>query len=206
MVRVKICGITNLDDALAAIECGADALGFVFAKSPRRVTPALAKEICGMLPPFISKVGVFVDEEANSVDEIAKKCGLDTLQFHGSEDPAYLQSFKGAYKVIKAFRVPKDFEPDAIKGYDVDGILLDTYAEGKAGGSGRVFDWDIAVKVKDATRIPLILSGGLDGGNIERAIKEVSPFAVDVSSGVEVAPGKKEKDKMKEFIRAAKGR
>lgn len=206
MVRVKICGITNLEDALMAVEYGADALGFVFATSPRRIQPEVAKEIIMELPPFVSKVGVFVDEEAEAVQKIAKECGLNSLQFHGKESPVYCSAFKGAYKVIKAFRVSADFKLETLRGYEVDGALLDTYIEGRAGGSGLTFDWKIAREVKVSSMRPLILSGGLSPENVAQAISETEPFAVDVSSGVEISPGKKDGEKMREFIRAAKSR
>ncbi|MDI6799836.1 MAG: phosphoribosylanthranilate isomerase [Actinomycetota bacterium] len=206
MVRVKICGITNLDDALMAVEYGADALGFVFATSPRRIEPNVAREIIMELPPFVSKVGVFVDEGAQAVQKIAKECGLDSLQFHGKERAVYCSAFKGAYKVIKAFKVSADFKFETLRGYGVDGVLLDTYVEGRAGGSGLTFDWQIAREVKASSMRPLILSGGLNPQNVAEAIQAAHPFAVDVSSGVEAAPGRKDGPKIEKFIRRAKGR
>ncbi len=196
MVRVKICGITNKEDAFLAVDLGADALGFIFAPSPRRITPQKAKDIIKALPPFIDKVGVFVNEEAQKVKDICKFCFLTSLQFHGDEPPLYCTQFKE--KVIKSFSV-KDKVPEGIEEYKVDAYLLDTFHEKKRGGTGKRFDWNIAARVKD-TGVPLILSGGLTPENVGIAIRKVRPYAVDVSSGVEIKPGKKSKTKMKKFF------
>ncbi|MCX5712938.1 MAG: phosphoribosylanthranilate isomerase [Candidatus Omnitrophica bacterium] len=203
MVRVKICGVTNLKDALAAIDAGADALGFVFAKSPRRIKPSDAAGIIGKLPVFVNCVGVFVNESVKSVEKIAKQCKLDTLQFHGEEGPEYCRHFKKTHKVIKAFKIKDIKSLKIMPRYDVDGYLLDTYARGAVGGTGLVFDWAIAKRAKKM-KSHLILSGGLDVKNVKNAVKIVRPYAVDVSSGVEARPGKKNLKVMREFIKAVK--
>lgn len=199
MIRVKICGITNVDDALLAAEFGADALGFIFAESPRRVTPTIASEVIKKLPPFISKVGVFVDEDKEVVSEIAFACGLDTLQFHGREAPAYCARFreKGA-KVIKAVRVKNKESLEHLSRYSVDAFLLDTHVEGMPGGTGLTFDWELALQAREYG--PIILSGGLNPENVAEAIRTVRPVAVDVSSGVEKRTGKKDSDKLRVFF------
>ncbi|MDI6703379.1 MAG: phosphoribosylanthranilate isomerase [bacterium] len=198
MVKVKICGITNKEDALASIDVGCDALGFVFAKSPRRITPEKARKIISALPPFVSIVGVFVDESAEIVKGIADYCKLDVLQFHGNESPSYCKEFSGI-RVIKAFRIKDEGSLDIIKGYNLTCYLLDTYVEEGYGGTGKTFNWDLAKKVGMFSRI--ILSGGLTVDNISHAIKAVHPYGVDVSSGVESRPGKKDHEKLCEFIR-----
>ncbi|MFQ5574027.1 MAG: phosphoribosylanthranilate isomerase [Terriglobia bacterium] len=195
--RVKICGITNERDALAAVELGAHAVGFIFAESPRRVTPAQARPIIERLPPFVSKVGVFVDEEGAAVEETAAFCGLDTVQFHGSETPDYCAGFRA--KVIKSFRVKDAVRERDLEPYRVDAFLLDTYSREAFGGTGKTFDWQVALEVKQAGR-PLILSGGLNPENVAEAVELVCPYAVDVSSGVERAPGEKDPTKLKAFI------
>jgi len=198
VVKVKICGITNKEDAFFAVDFGADALGFIFYPlSPRNITPLQAKKIIKMLPPFIDRVGVFVNENPLKVKEISSFCGLTTLQFHGDESPSYC-SFFPCYKVIKSFSI-KDRLPSSLLKYRVDAILLDAFCEGKRGGTGKTFRWDLALEVKDFG-FPLIISGGLSPGNVRGAIEKVRPYAVDVASGVEEKPGKKSKDKLREFI------
>jgi len=199
MVRVKICGITNVRDALAAVKCGTWALGFVFyKKSPRYVSPTKVKAIIQHLPPFVTAVGIFVNEQERAVKRIAEFCGLNALQFHGDETPAYCQKFKG-YKVIKAFRIKDKFKLKDILRYKTDAYLLDTFHGKFYGGSGQTFNWDI---IKDHKKLskPVILSGGLNPHNVAQAISKVNPYAVDVSSGVEQSPGKKNKKLMKEFF------
>jgi len=200
MVKVKICGITNEEDALLAVKLGADALGFIFAPSPRRITPQEAKRIIDILPPFIDRVGVFVNEEISRVKGIAQFCSLTTLQFHGDESPWYCSQFP--QKVIKSFSVRNEI-PQRIFEYRVDAYLLDTFCEKKRGGTGRAFNWEIARKVVELN-FPLILSGGLTPHNVKDAVKKVRPYAVDVGSGVEDYPGKKSKEKLREFIQNAK--
>ena len=201
-VKVKICGITNLDDALFAAESGADALGFVFwKKSPRFVEASVAKAIVKALPPFVSCVGVFVDEEASRVNGIARQAGLSCVQLHGSETPEFCGSIEA--KVIKAFRIKQGNDIASLSDYDVSAFLLDSYSEGAPGGTGKVFDWDCAVEAKKYGKV--ILAGGLTPGNIAEALRKVGPYGVDVSSGVESSPGKKDRVKVKEFIRLVRG-
>ena len=200
MTKIKICGITNKEDALWAINLKVDALGFIFAASPRRVEAEIVQEIVELLPPFISSVGVFVDEDREKVEEIAECCCLTTLQFHGEESPSYCEGFK--QKIVKALRIEnKDILEKAVQYKDkVDAYLLDTYSPLKYGGTGKTFDWPIAKEIK-RFGLPIILSGGLNPENIREAIGEVEPYAVDVSSGVEEKPGKKNLEKLINFIR-----
>jgi phosphoribosylanthranilate isomerase len=189
-VRVKICGITNLTDALSACELGAWAVGFVFYRqSPRFISSLSARKVIERLPPFITPVGVFVNEKAEKVKAIADICGIKTLQFHGNESTAYCRRFN-KFKVIKALRIHPRTNIEIFKNYDVDALLLDTYQEGVFGGTGKSFNWSFALKAKQLG-IPLILSGGLNPHNISQAIQRVHPYALDVSSGVEKYPGKK---------------
>lgn len=199
MIRVKICGITNVDDALLAVELGAHALGFIFAESPRRVTPIMASQIIEKLPPLITKVGVFVDEDKEMVSEVAAVCGLDALQFHGSEPPEYCTRFKEkGVKVIKAVRVKNRESLEPLSHYSADAYLLDTHVEGMAGGTGVTFDWKLALEAKKFG--PIILSGGLNSENVAEAIRVAKPFGVDVCSGVEKRTGKKDLDKLRAFF------
>lgn len=200
MVRVKICGITNREDALLAVEAGAHALGFVFAESPRKVEPETVRQIVEILPPFISRVGVFVNEDQCMIEEISAICGLDVLQLHGDETPSYCTKFNK--KVIKAIRVQDSSVLVSMVKYKVDAFLLDAFVPDKFGGTGRTFDWQIALQAKSLGRI--ILSGGLDPENIIDAIAQVEPYAVDVSSGIEAQPGKKDPKKLKAFFEAIK--
>lgn len=199
MVRVKICGITRLEDALAAVDAGAHALGFVFyEKSPRKVSIQTAANICAALPPFVSKVGVFVNELEYTIEKAVADCGLDTLQFHGDEPPGFCQKFP--VKSIKAFRMKSESDLAALPDYDVDAWLLDAFSEKEQGGTGKTFDWSLAVKAKSIGKIPIILSGGLNPDNIQQAIKSVQPYAVDASSSLEESPGKKNPQRVKAFL------
>ncbi len=200
MTRVKICGITNIEDALLASDLGAWALGFIFyKKSPRYVGSKKVKAIIKQLPPFVTPVGVFVNEKADVVNKTADFCGLKVLQFHGEESPAYCRSFK-AYRVIKAFRVKGTFDLKVLKPYQVSAYLFDTYQHDQYGGTGQSFDWQLIKSVKK-TGIPMILSGGLHIGNLGEAIKAAQPYAVDISSGVESSPGKKSESKLRQLFK-----
>ena len=199
MTRIKVCGITNERDALWAVKFGVDALGFIFAESPRRVYPGVVKRIVSLLPPFVSRVGVFVNEDKERVREVAQTCSLTSLQFHGDESPFYCQEFS-EWKVIKSFRVKDEGILEEISRYRVDAYLLDTYSANKRGGTGEIFDWEIARKVKKLG-IPIILSGGLNPENITQAIIKIRPYAVDVSSGVEKEIRKKDYQKLRNFVR-----
>lgn len=190
--RIKICGITNQADALEAISCGADALGFIFAESPRIVTKEIVKEIINSLPSKIATVGVFVNQTAAEINEIMQYCGLKIVQLHGAVTPEFCAQIK--FPFLKVFRIDKDFDSSTIKQFNNSlGFLLDTFAKEQAGGTGQIFDWSIAVQIKGQTKKPLILSGGLNPLNIAKAINTVQPDAVDISSGVEATPGKKDK-------------
>jgi len=199
VVRVKVCGITNLEDALAAFFNGADAIGFVFyKKSPRYITYAEAGNISRILPKKILRVGVFVDAKEDEIKKAARLCGLDMLQFHGEETPGFCSRFKG-YKVIKAFRVREGFDLRRLRGYKTFAYLFDAFSKDKAGGTGRKFDWNL-LKKADKIKRPVFLSGGLNRRNIKYALKALDPEWVDVSSGVESRPGKKDHKKIEEFI------
>jgi phosphoribosylanthranilate isomerase len=201
MVRIKICGITNLEDALLAADLGAHALGFIFyAKSPRCVAPEAAREIIRQLPPLVVSVGVFVDEEAARVRDLAARVGLDWVQLHGTETPEYCRSL--GRRVLKGFRIQDENSLKALPAYRgaVQAFLLDTYQQGRTGGTGEAFDWDLA---RQAQRYgPIVLAGGLTAANVALAIKTAQPQAVDVASGVEAAPGKKDPEKLRAFFRA----
>ena len=203
MIKIKICGITNKEDALWAVNLKVDALGFIFADSPRRVEPEIVQGIIELLPPFISSVGVFVNEDREKVKEITESCHLTTLQFHGQESPSYCEGFK--QKIVKALRIKdKSVLKKAVQYKDkVDAYLLDTYSASKYGGTGKTFDWRIAKEIKKFG-LPIILSGGLNPENIREAISEAEPYAVDVSSGVEERPGKKNLKKLINFVRIAR--
>lgn len=201
-VKVKICGITNLEDAQAAVEAGADAIGFIFyEKSPRFIPIDEAAKIRRFINPFVHVVGVFVDPSYTFAREVMEKVELDFIQFHGNESPELCRLF--GEKSIKAFRVKDVSSLESCRLYQNIVWLLDTYSPTAHGGTGTSFDWKIAIQAK--TLNPnLILSGGLNPDNVAEAIKMVKPLAVDVSSGVEISPGKKDKEKIKRFIKAAK--
>jgi phosphoribosylanthranilate isomerase len=195
MVRVKICGIRTVEAALAAVEAGADALGFVFAPSPRRVTPQEAERIIRELPPFVSRVGVFVDAPRREALEIAGDCRLDVLQFHGGEAPDYCRGWQ--QQVVKAFRVRDGSVLEQMDRYEVAACLLDAYVPGRAGGTGQCFDWGLARQAAERRRI--ILAGGITPANVEQAIRQARPYAIDVSSGVETG-GVKDPDKIRGLL------
>lgn len=201
MVRIKICGITNREDALMAVEAGADALGFVFFQgSPRYISPEQAAGIIRCLPPFVQTVGLFVNEEVTTVNRVADQCGLDLVQLHGEESPDYCLAV--TRKIIKAFRIKNASDLDHMHDYQVAGYLLDAWSPSAHGGTGTTFNWDIAARV--AVSHCIILAGGLTPENVAEAIVEVTPYAVDVSSGVESVPGKKDAGKVVRFMRAAR--
>ncbi|MBI4680242.1 MAG: phosphoribosylanthranilate isomerase [Nitrospirae bacterium] len=201
MGRVKICGITNIEDAVAAAEYGADAIGFVFQpKSPRAITPETAKNIVSALPPFITTIGVFVNESKWEIEKIIRYVGLNIVQLHGNEPPDACQLNR---KVIKAIRVKDLTDLEPLKRYNVSAFLLDTYSPHTMGGTGQIFNWDIAVEAKKFGRI--ILAGGLNHENIEEAIKWVRPYGIDVATGVESnKKGEKDHKKLKLFIEKAR--
>ena len=190
MVKVKICGITDPHDALFSAELGADSLGFIFAPSPRQVTPEEVRAIVVRLPPFVQTVGVFIDEDLATIRKIIDFCGLDLVQLHGDESPE--MCYELMPRTVKAFRVKGESSLSAIRRYrgSVKAVLFDSYSEEKRGGTGKTFDWNLAVKGKDLG-MPVILSGGLTPSNIQEAILTVKPYAIDVSSGIEESPGKK---------------
>lgn len=202
-VRSKICGITRIEDALAAVEAGADAIGFVFyAKSPRAVSVQQAQEIIAALPPFVTTVGLFVNASRCELNEILDALALDLLQFHGDETPDDCIGYRRPY--IKALRVRAGDDIAAMcaafKG--ASGILLDTYVEGVPGGTGEAFDWSL---VPQGLSKPIILAGGLSADNVAQAIARVRPYAVDVSGGVEQGKGIKDHGKIRAFMQAVRG-
>lgn len=203
MCKVKICGITNLEDALLCSQLGADALGFIFYhKSPRSIAVKKAKYIISNLDPFITKVGVFVDEEKSKVEAIAKTLNLDVLQFHGKESISYCNFFKKNYKVIKVF-FPKNEVDDNLFKYKTDAYLLDIALEEKE--KVKTLNKKVLLDIKKITDKKIILSGGLNPSNVKQAVKTARPYAVDVARSVEKIPGKKDKLLVKRFIREVKG-
>jgi phosphoribosylanthranilate isomerase len=201
MTRVKICGITSAEDAAAAVEAGADALGFVFVPgTPRLVTPGAAGQIIGGLPPFITAVGVFVDQALDEVLQIAERCRLQAVQLHGDEPETF--SRRIPIKVIKALRVRDRESLRPMQTYPAHAFLLDAFVEGQAGGTGTSISWGLAAEAKG--QAPIILSGGLQPETVGRAVREVRPYGVDVSSGVESRPGRKDHRKVREFIAAVR--
>ncbi len=197
-VKVKICGIRSLDKARAAQELGVDALGFNFWEhSPRYIAVADARAIISELDPFVACVGVFVNEDADRVREIHAQLGLAAVQLHGDESPEYCARL-APVKSIKAFRVRDGFAPESVRAYPVSAVLLDAGAPGRYGGTGQSFDWQIAVEVKKYADV--ILAGGLTAQNVDEAISKVRPTAIDVCSGVEAEPGRKDLEKMRRFM------
>lgn len=201
MTRVKICGITSVEDAAAAVEAGADALGFVFVPgTPRLVRPEVAARIVRELPPFLTTVGVFVDQPLDEVLHIAGQCALQAVQLHGEEPEEY--SRRIPVRVIKAIRVREAGDLHPVATYPAHAFLLDAFVEGRPGGTGTSIPWDLARQAKG--RAPIILSGGLEPETVARAVQAVRPYAVDVSSGVETSPGRKDRKKVREFIAAVR--
>lgn len=200
---VKICGITNLEDALAAVEAGADALGFNFYRpSPRYISPASAREIIAQLPESLLTIAVFVNEDLRSVLDIVEETGVSGIQLHGDEPPDYSYGLDNYY-LIKAFGAAKDFSFEQAARYEVDAIMLDTKDDLLRGGTGRVFDWSIAQRAHKLWA-ELFLAGGLSPENVAEAIGAVQPYAVDACSSLEVSPGKKNHERMRAFVRAAR--
>ena len=200
MTKIKICGITNYDDAAMAVDLGVDVLGFIFASSPRKTDPDRVREIIRKLPPFVKTVGVFVNEDTKKLMDIVEYCGLDNVQLHGDESPELCENLMP--RTIKTLRIRDDCNIEQYEPYieKVRAFLLDTYSKKVAGGTGKTFNWDIAVKMK-TLGVPIILAGGLSPANIQEAIQKVQPYAVDVNSGVEENPGKKDHSLMKELFK-----
>ncbi|MDQ3323636.1 MAG: phosphoribosylanthranilate isomerase, partial [Acidobacteriota bacterium] len=206
MTKVKICGITNLEDALLSAKFGADALGFNFyPKSSRYILPEKALEIIEQLPPEVLKVGVFVNENLEKIIEIARIAKLDALQLHGEETPKFASRLKAKanLEIIKAFRVSENFKPEDVLQYEVDAVLLDAYNPKEHGGTGETFDWEIAKKVQEIFP-KMYLAGGLSAENVLQALENVTPFAVDACSLLEKEKGFKDARKVKDFIFAVK--
>ena len=201
MLRIKICGITNVDDALHAVDAGADALGFIFyPESPRYVTPDTVRSIIERLPPFTTSIGVFVNADRDGIQQVIRECGLSLVQLHGDESPGDCLAL--GRPVIKAIRLRSRDDVTRMSEYAVRGFVLDAFVEGTWGGTGKMLDWGLA---REATRYgPTILAGGLTPDNVGRAVAEVHPYGVDVSSGVEISPGKKDSEKVRRFIVAAR--
>ena len=201
-VRVKICGITRVQDALDAVEFGADALGFNFFKrSPRCITPRTTKAIIAELPPFVTKVGLFVNASKAEIQRAIAACGIDTIQLHGDETPEFCAEFR--LPVIKAFRVQGIEILRLLPRFPTAAWHLDSSVPGKRGGTGTKADWNLARQAVSLGR-PVILAGGLTPANVAQAVRQVRPFAVDVSSGVESAPGIKDPAKVRAFVHRAK--
>ncbi|WP_092345453.1 phosphoribosylanthranilate isomerase [Desulfuromusa kysingii] len=197
MTRVKICGITNLEDALSAVAAGADALGFVFyPNSPRYISPEKAKDITSALPPFVTTVGLFVNASSATILQVMQTAGLGVVQLHGDETAE--ACVLAPYPVIKAVRVRGADSLAGVEKFKVSALLLDAWSEKHYGGSGESFDWQLAKQLTGGS--PLILAGGLTPANVAEAIRVVHPYAVDVSSGVEKRPGYKDPDKVHKFI------
>jgi phosphoribosylanthranilate isomerase len=197
-VKVKICGVRTLEEALVAIDAGADALGFNFwPRSPRYITPQAAREISRSLSAFTSTIGVFVNEEPRIIKEIVVDVGLSAIQLHGDESPDYCAGL-GFTRIIKAFRVAEDFNLQVIRDYPISMALLDAGIKGSYGGTGKSFDWRVATEAMQIA--PVILAGGINAGNVADAIRYVRPHAIDVCSGVEAEPGRKDLARLRAFM------
>ncbi|MFP7736734.1 phosphoribosylanthranilate isomerase [Priestia aryabhattai] len=197
MVRIKFCGIKDIRSAKVSVEAGADAIGFVFANSKRKVTPEQAKDIIDKLPPYVTTVGVFVNEKVDDLNKISRYCKLDLVQLHGGEDIQYCKNVERP--IVKAIGVRNISDLEKVYEYDryVSGILLDAYAEGTFGGTGHTFPWEYISTIRNKSK--LIIAGGLHIDNVEKAILQTNPYAVDVSSGIE-HKGIKDASKMYEFV------
>lgn len=200
-MKVKICGITNREDALTAVEAGADALGFVFVESSLRyVSPETVNRIVSELPPFVTPVGVFMDAPRSAILQAVKRSGIRCIQLHGDEAPGDTNGY--SLPVYKAFRVDEGFDAAVVTRFHCSAFLFDAYVPGEPGGTGKVFDWRIAAEAKRHGRI--ILAGGLNPENVVQAVQTVHPYAIDVNSGVEVSPGKKDPKRIRELFQAAR--
>jgi phosphoribosylanthranilate isomerase len=204
MVKVKVCGITNPDDARVAADAGADAIGLIFAESPRRVSVERAREIAAALPEGVLKVGVFVDADPGEVLRIAREVGLDYVQLHGDEPPEALAEIRdGGLGVMKALRVRNAEALAAVERYEADLFLLDAWSAKARGGTGARFDWELAKSLRGRDNI--VVSGGLGPENVREAIEYFKPYGVDASSSLEERPGKKSGERVRRFVRAARG-
>lgn len=202
MVRVKICGITNLEDALASVDAGAHALGFNFYRqSPRYIEPSAARRIIEQLPASVLSVGVFVNEDSEKVARVADEASVRAVQLHGDESPSYCRNLKRVF-VIKALRVNSEFEPEQAAQYETEAILLDGFTARAYGGAGQSFDWSLAMRTRRLVA-KLFLAGGLNANNVTEAIVSVQPYAVDACSGLESVPGRKDQARVRAFIKAA---
>ncbi|MDQ6652485.1 MAG: phosphoribosylanthranilate isomerase [Acidobacteriota bacterium] len=202
MVRVKICGITNIEDALASVEAGAHLLGFNFYReSPRYIQPSGARRIIDQLPTSVLNVGVFVNEPSDEVKRLASDAGVQAVQLHGDEPPSYCQKLESLF-VIKALRVNSSFEPAQVAQYETGAILLDGFSARAYGGAGQSFDWSMATRTRPLVA-KLFLAGGLNTNNVAEAITTVWPYAVDACSALESAPGRKDHARVRSFIEAA---
>ncbi|MEA2204972.1 MAG: phosphoribosylanthranilate isomerase [Blastocatellia bacterium] len=204
MVKVKICGITNVDDALAAVEAGADALGFNFYRpSPRFIEPGLAREIIRQLPATVTSIGVFANEaDVNAVARIAGEAGIFTVQLHGDESPEYCRTLEGL-SLIKVLRVKDGFQPEQAATYQTDAIMLDAFDRNLLGGTGRLVDWALAARTRTLVN-KMFLAGGLSAANVAAAISAVRPYGVDACSRIESAPGRKDLKAMRDFVAAVR--
>lgn len=204
MVKVKICGNTNVDDVKLAKEYGADFIGFIFTKSKREINAKEAHKIITQMPSFKNFVGVFSNQPKNEVEEIARFLNLSWLQFHGEETSRYCHSFmENGYHVIKTFHIKDSLSIKRIDEYNVSAFLFDTYSSSQKGGTGKAFDWNLISNVPYILD-RLFLAGGLSVSNLQEAIRKVKPYAVDVASGVEKTFGKKDPELLREFIQIAK--
>jgi len=198
MIRTKICGITRLEDALTSVRYGANALGFNFyEKSPRYISPDKALDIINQLPPFVSVVGLFVNDSYDKIKKITNMCGFRTIQLHGDESPDFCSKFK-SNRVIKALRIKQESDLENIKKYDVCGYILDSFSPDTYGGTGLSFDWNVLGKIDSAKNI--IVAGGINPDNIEHLLRTVVPYGVDICSGVELSPGVKDEKLIREIM------
>jgi phosphoribosylanthranilate isomerase len=200
-MKIKICGITNAADARLCVECGVDALGFIFVeRTPRYVTPDAAAGIVATLPPFVTPVGVFWDHAPGHVKAVAEQCGLGALQFHGEEPPEELQDYR--LPLIKTLKVASAADLTRMAGYRVAAFLLDSPSRWSEGEARPPIPWDVAAEA--ARRHPVLLSAGLTPDNVAEAVRRVQPYGVDVNSGVEASPGRKDEARVRRFVTAAR--